>query len=134
LHKKRNSALPKFGAIALCSFLHVELCPGHNSQTTRDINKKYFFCVQNLFGEHLPLNPALVLPHDTIDPIPPLNIRKKPNQYIAGACYILLEFLSYMNEVEKLYCYISTQFLNPKWKCTVCNRLERRKKKLTAMR
>jgi len=32
LHKNRNSALPYFGVIANCSFLHSELRPGHNAE------------------------------------------------------------------------------------------------------
>jgi len=40
LHKNCNSALPNFGVVALCSFLHFELCPRHNSETTRGIKKK----------------------------------------------------------------------------------------------
>ena len=38
--KNHNSALPNLDDIALCLFLHIELCPEHNSNTTRDINKK----------------------------------------------------------------------------------------------
>jgi hypothetical protein len=32
--------LANFVVIALCSFLHFELCPGHISETIRGINKK----------------------------------------------------------------------------------------------
>jgi hypothetical protein len=35
---------------------HFELCLGHNSETTKDI----LFYVQNLVGEHHPVQPALV--------------------------------------------------------------------------
>jgi hypothetical protein len=35
---------------------HFELCLGHNSETTKDI----LFCVQNLVGEHHPVQQALV--------------------------------------------------------------------------
>jgi hypothetical protein len=35
-------------------------CQGHNSETTRDISKKQLLCVQNLFGEHHPVRPAVV--------------------------------------------------------------------------
>jgi hypothetical protein len=38
-------------------FLHFELFLWHNSDTTRGIPS----CVQNLFGEHHPVQPALVL-------------------------------------------------------------------------
>jgi hypothetical protein len=38
-------------------FLHFELCLWHNSDTTRGIPS----CVQNLFGEHHPVQPALVV-------------------------------------------------------------------------
>jgi hypothetical protein len=34
--------LANFVVIALCSFLHFGLCPGHNSKTIRGINKKLF--------------------------------------------------------------------------------------------
>jgi hypothetical protein len=37
-------------------FLHFELCLCHNSDTTRGIPS----CVHNLFGEHHPVQPALV--------------------------------------------------------------------------
>jgi hypothetical protein len=40
VHKNLNSALPNFVVIALCSFLHFELCLGHYSETIRGINKK----------------------------------------------------------------------------------------------
>jgi len=40
VHKNHNSALPTFGTIALCSFLHFDFYPGHNSETTRTIYKK----------------------------------------------------------------------------------------------
>jgi len=38
--KNCNPVLPGFGVIALCSILHLELCLGHNSETTTGINKK----------------------------------------------------------------------------------------------
>jgi hypothetical protein len=48
-HKIHNSALPNITVIALFIFtLWTYL--GNDSETTRDINKKYFVCVQNLFG------------------------------------------------------------------------------------
>jgi len=40
MHMNHYFALPKFGVIALYSFLHFKLCPEHNSETTRGINKK----------------------------------------------------------------------------------------------
>jgi hypothetical protein len=49
MHKNHNSALPNITVIALFIFT-IWSYLGHNSETTRDINKKYFVCVQNLFG------------------------------------------------------------------------------------
>jgi len=42
VHKNRNTALSYFGVIALCLFLHFELCPGHNLRT---INVSTLNCV-----------------------------------------------------------------------------------------
>jgi hypothetical protein len=51
-NNKRNGPLFHF------SRMYVRFsCPGHNSETTKGI----LFCVQNLFGEHYRVQPALVL-------------------------------------------------------------------------
>jgi len=76
LHKNCNSALPNFGVNALRSFFHFKLCPRYNSETTKRIRKKLcrlyaefskhfsdnlLLFVQNLFREHHPVWPALVV-------------------------------------------------------------------------